>query len=227
MLARYYSSSLGRFTAVDPATNAVPRLPQTWNRYTYAGNNPIILRDPDGRDVEVSTEARPYVLYGLQNSASFRETFTLAQNDHNIKARIIMVENVAGAEAESKISPQEVREGRLVDGQVIDVGSHTEWVGDAHVPRDVGVEKGAELIGHELFHFNVVSIFGPAANADEKDKEEKVAKGVAKQIHQDFRRTEDDICPEGCVNIIGGTGKGTGRRTITDHVDTSDPLTGK
>jgi RHS repeat-associated protein len=50
MMARYYSSSLGRFMAVDPAAASVkPEKPQTWNRYTYALNNPLFYVDPDGR----------------------------------------------------------------------------------------------------------------------------------------------------------------------------------
>jgi hypothetical protein len=50
MVARYYSSSLARFMAVDPAKESIrPEDPQTWNRYTYAGNNPLRHIDPDGR----------------------------------------------------------------------------------------------------------------------------------------------------------------------------------
>jgi hypothetical protein len=49
MLARYYSSSLGRFMAVDPSRASVrPAQPQTWNRYSYVFNNPLRLVDPDG-----------------------------------------------------------------------------------------------------------------------------------------------------------------------------------
>ena len=49
MMSRYYSSSLGRFMAVDPTTrSAVPENPQTWNRYIYSHNNPLLFVDPDG-----------------------------------------------------------------------------------------------------------------------------------------------------------------------------------
>jgi RHS repeat-associated protein len=63
MLARYYSSSLGRFTSADPLNiiafqkgddrerevfeNYILK-PQTWNRYAYVENNPIDAFDPDG-----------------------------------------------------------------------------------------------------------------------------------------------------------------------------------
>jgi RHS repeat-associated protein len=50
MFARYYASSLARFMAVDPSRRSVrPEFPQSWNRYTYALNNPILLIDPDGQ----------------------------------------------------------------------------------------------------------------------------------------------------------------------------------
>jgi RHS repeat-associated protein len=50
MMARYYSSSLGRFMATDPAGPTGPAEdPQKWNLYSYALNNPIRSVDPDGR----------------------------------------------------------------------------------------------------------------------------------------------------------------------------------
>ena len=41
---RYRSSIRGRFTSADePFAD-----PQSWNPYTYAGNNPLIYTDPSG-----------------------------------------------------------------------------------------------------------------------------------------------------------------------------------
>ena len=47
--ARYFSSTQGRFTSPDPllASGRAVR-PQTWNRYTYALNNPLRFTDPSG-----------------------------------------------------------------------------------------------------------------------------------------------------------------------------------
>ena len=47
---RYYSGAQGRWTSVDPAFES-ERVedPQTWNRYSYVYNRPLILTDPDGR----------------------------------------------------------------------------------------------------------------------------------------------------------------------------------
>lgn len=50
MHARYYSPYAGRFLSVDPARSSaeLPK-PQTWNRYSYAINNPIAYTDPTGK----------------------------------------------------------------------------------------------------------------------------------------------------------------------------------
>jgi len=48
MLARYYSSSLGRFMAVDPGDDTVLESPQSWNKYAYVRNNPLAFIDPTG-----------------------------------------------------------------------------------------------------------------------------------------------------------------------------------
>ncbi len=51
--ARYFGSSLGRFTSVDPlAASASPGSPQSWNRYAYVLNNPCGLTDSTGMAVD-------------------------------------------------------------------------------------------------------------------------------------------------------------------------------
>jgi RHS repeat-associated protein len=47
--ARYYASSLLRWTSADPVTSNIYD-PQSLNKYTYVRNDPINLIDPDGRD---------------------------------------------------------------------------------------------------------------------------------------------------------------------------------
>ena len=47
--ARYDASSLGRFMTPDPLmASAHVTNPQTWNRYSYALNNPLRITDPEG-----------------------------------------------------------------------------------------------------------------------------------------------------------------------------------
>lgn len=50
-LARYYTSSLGRFMSPDPANaGADATNPQSWKMYAYVMNNPLIFSDPSGLD---------------------------------------------------------------------------------------------------------------------------------------------------------------------------------
>jgi len=47
---RYYASSCGRFTSADPdGRSANPKRPNSWNRYTYAGDDPVNRNDPSGK----------------------------------------------------------------------------------------------------------------------------------------------------------------------------------
>jgi RHS repeat-associated protein len=47
--ARYFSSTQGRFTSVDPLLSSATSFdPQTWDRYSYALNNPLAFNDPSG-----------------------------------------------------------------------------------------------------------------------------------------------------------------------------------
>lgn len=52
MHARYYSPLEGRFLSVDPG-GFDPRLPQSWNRYSYVLNNPLKAIDPNDRETYV------------------------------------------------------------------------------------------------------------------------------------------------------------------------------
>jgi RHS repeat-associated protein len=93
--ARYYASTQGRFTSIDPynivmerqyATNAKKAEsqftsylsnPQRWARYTYALNNPLLYTDPHGEDVTIyyrppdegkgSTEDQGHILIYVRN----------------------------------------------------------------------------------------------------------------------------------------------------------------
>lgn len=55
--ARYYGSTQGRFTSVDPSlASAKAGRPESWNRYAYCYNRPLTFVDPDGMDVDILDE---------------------------------------------------------------------------------------------------------------------------------------------------------------------------
>lgn len=54
--ARYYSSTIGRFTSTDAINLTEDRLVSpgtTLNKYVYAGDNPLKYVDPDGKDITI------------------------------------------------------------------------------------------------------------------------------------------------------------------------------
>jgi RHS repeat-associated protein len=56
--ARYFGSTMGRFTSPDPTIISTQRIldPQQWNMYSYARNEPLGHIDPEGNEVKVYTE---------------------------------------------------------------------------------------------------------------------------------------------------------------------------
>ena len=58
--ARYYSSTQGRFTSVDPLMRSA-RIgsPQTFNRYSYSLNNPLRFTDPSGQQANEKGKGLP------------------------------------------------------------------------------------------------------------------------------------------------------------------------
>src|SRR5437867_10718475 len=102
MLARYYSSSLGRFMAVDPGDDTHLEDPQSWNKYAYARNNPVALVDESGNFVATATGAAVGAIVGAVSAAA-----------HGGNARQIAAAAAGGAVA-----------GALV-GSVIDTGGAT------------------------------------------------------------------------------------------------------
>ncbi len=52
--ARYYAPIPGRFLSPDPLLDSAdPADPQSWNRYAYVRNSPLVTVDPDGRAGQV------------------------------------------------------------------------------------------------------------------------------------------------------------------------------
>jgi RHS repeat-associated protein len=75
--ARYYSSSMARFTAIDPIVISKERKldPQQLNAYSYARGNPLRFVDPDGQEIrleDLSDLNRDRLLAELQKQTGLR-----------------------------------------------------------------------------------------------------------------------------------------------------------
>lgn len=71
--ARYYSSDLSVWLSVDPMADKYPSL----SPYVYCANNPIKLKDPDGRKI----------VFAKGTSEEFKKQFKAAiknLNDHHL-----------------------------------------------------------------------------------------------------------------------------------------------
>jgi RHS repeat-associated protein len=88
MHARFYAPYMGRFLSVDPMPGR-QREPQSWNRYTYALNNPLKYTDPDGRYVTNCASG------DKQCNADAAAFETARQND--LKSKDVAVAAAAGA----------------------------------------------------------------------------------------------------------------------------------
>ncbi len=114
--ARYYSARLGRFTGVDPANaGAVPSVPQSWNGYAYAINNPLAFIDPTGLFWIRSGDGSVTWTDECANDPNCFDTLAVA-NEEGI--------TVYGSESEWDVMQYGVNEAGLIDARKL--GSHSD-----------------------------------------------------------------------------------------------------
>lgn len=116
--ARYYASRFGRFTSTDPLTaSGRSAMPQSWNRYAYVLNNPLVFDDATGLSEQnigrsnIDHPSQTYVTYQpTQNDTlsidavpkgqdaggdwKVRITFTVARPDGKQRGDVVATSNV-------------------------------------------------------------------------------------------------------------------------------------
>ena len=138
--ARYYSGAVGRFTSPDPFLGSGrPEDPQSWNRYAYARNNPLVYIDPTGMDYEH--------LEGRQKKLV--DDWVAAQNKANKTS--ISAEKMYNGLAESQRSTYEgvthaMMNTAITDGNGKQVGNALDLVGSITTIAG-GVEDGGAAAG--------------------------------------------------------------------------------
>jgi len=97
--ARHYASGIGRFATVDPAGAHLSN-PQTFNRYAYAGNNPLRFTDPTGLDFYLQCERESDTCHdgraGTYVNSEFQKTVVTSASLHDSTSGNIAVVNGDG-----------------------------------------------------------------------------------------------------------------------------------
>ncbi|MGH9402382.1 MAG: RHS repeat-associated core domain-containing protein [Terriglobia bacterium] len=133
---RTYSSGQGRWLTPDPDNaGADPANPQTWNAYSYAGNNPTTNTDPSGEDYEVcvNNDNGDSQCTHIQNEAAFKAA--LANPGPGI--------TVKGGESSGTIY------GTDVDGNPVQEGTYKQVTGPGSEAMESGgvSDASAPLVG--------------------------------------------------------------------------------
>ena len=104
--ARYYDPGLARFTQPDTMV-PTPGDPQSLNRYSYVGNNPLRYTDPSGHEGWPPGFPNPYEwfagLFGVPSSSKFADKTGL--EEYRSLSADIGKDLYAGAEAVGKLVP--------------------------------------------------------------------------------------------------------------------------
>jgi RHS repeat-associated protein len=114
--ARYYASKVGRFTSVDPLmASASTTNPQTFNRYSYALNNPYRYVDPTGMeatgdgwgpdDYFTSTNATLDDLYAQEQAE--REAARQQQQQQQTQTQQTGQQNQQQGQAPQQVTPEQ------------------------------------------------------------------------------------------------------------------------
>lgn len=196
MLARYYSSGLGRFASADPSRKGVIRgLTTSWNLYTYVYNNPLRLVDrfgltPTFTYAEGTGQATRSAVERYAQTSSIQQiprsvTVRVGNNDNIV---ITQPEHAQAGEATTGsvalgFSPDD---GKLVQAEVeIDetaAGPGGARRSEQQISGDVGEELGHIVDGWKH----------PEEAANPSDPRDKEALEERKKMDEELKQKEKD-----------------------------------
>ena len=82
--ARYYYDWASIWLSVDPMSDKYPHL----TSYNYCANNPVMLVDPDGRDVELSGTAQKVHEKHYGKNEEYTKLYDKLNNDHSVLFKV-------------------------------------------------------------------------------------------------------------------------------------------
>jgi RHS repeat-associated protein/uncharacterized repeat protein (TIGR01451 family) len=153
MLARYYGpKNIFRFMAPDPGNDTNLRNPQTWNKYTYVRNNPLILIDPDGKKFRFAKDK------GYKKAVK-KELKKLKKSDPRMKKAIKKMKK-SDKVITFKPTSSDINEGMpgvvptdpTADPQTTPTDSTVHFDPNQTVKTGEGLIGPTEVLGHELSH---------------------------------------------------------------------------
>lgn len=157
---RYYDPEIGRFISADPCLGD-PINPQSFNPYTYVGNNPVNFIDPSGL---LTAEACFYpagTMTAHGKSLTGHGFWILTKDNGDV---IVIGRYPQGARNHDEIVPGTVAvKFPATDQQIdimIDVVSEGKYWGIAGNCID-GIERGLKVLGVEHPSFNIAGVSVP------------------------------------------------------------------
>ncbi|MGB7621534.1 MAG: RHS repeat-associated core domain-containing protein, partial [Terriglobia bacterium] len=209
--ARYYGSSMGRFTSPDPKMISRQRLfdPQQWNMYQYGRNNPITMVDPDGREVRIATQELQKSFDHLMKSSKFSNAVAPFQGkgkpDLIIQRGQLPNDRVETERPTLGLTKSSIVPSIQTCSSATDCTSSPAKLKEATVTIDDRVKEGTGkeqidgVLGHEISHVND-SEKDPQGSIDETNRnanlhhddrsEEQRADGFSNDVRKEVKQEE-------------------------------------
>ncbi|MBA3247421.1 MAG: RHS repeat-associated core domain-containing protein [Pyrinomonadaceae bacterium] len=227
--ARYYASTQGRFTSVDPQNaGADPEDPQSWNGYSYTGNNPLRRVDPTGmfwEELKNALKGRGWI-----NNADFQKKVEEARKDITENFGIVrdgkyVPFDLNGLNDDQIIGLQTYLHQQSAAGNTINQGD-AKPQGDALTPSSVGITvpggSGPSTVGQGLKNVRDISsgrLKGYSRGNTEMPGGAQAAKDTFRQLTgRDPAGTFDRVVQGGKEVVYRASSKsGPSKVEVVDH----------
>lgn len=210
MHARFFGAGWGRFLSVDPKSTDRFSLPQSWNQYAYALNDPLKYVDRDGRDAEIVAKSdvgavKDYLVH-LVMTPTGRADLMRIINDHNFRLRYTTAVLTAPAQVAMDMKMKgksDIKFGSTVPDGTFQVSSQTGKgslvVTGATTTLDTAMiqtrhadSSGVTTAAHERSHALEVQAGKTGAALEQGDKPTN-ATGPAEKYGQQVAAEKPDI----------------------------------